>query len=94
MKIINTFETADAQAKALIPTRDNVEATVAPDAKIYDSKMFWIVTFVNAETREPTTTRGSISFIADNGRLITFSSNPMITPFEDHETLLLEEYSK
>ena len=89
---IRTFDQADAHVKKLIPIQDNIEATVAAEPQIYDSKMFWPVIYVDVNTKQPITLFGSISYIADNGKLITFSSNPMITPFEDHEKLLVAEY--
>ena len=92
MTTIKTFEQADTLAKSLLPTHDNIEPTVATDPKVCDGKMFWMVTYVRADTKEPVTIRGSITYIADNGKLISFSSNPLITPFDDHKKLLVVEY--
>ncbi|MFZ1458383.1 hypothetical protein IPF89_02490 [Candidatus Saccharibacteria bacterium] len=92
MYSITKFEQADARARELVPTRDNIEATVASEPKIYDSKKFWVITYRKADTKDPVIVRGSIAYIADNGKLIRFSSNPLITPFDDHEKLLVAAY--
>ncbi|MGB3023336.1 MAG: hypothetical protein WBB39_00865 [Candidatus Saccharimonadales bacterium] len=94
MYSITKFEQAAARARELVPTRDNIEATVDAEPKIYDSKKFWVITYRRADTKEPVTMRGSIAYIADNGKLISFSSNPLITPFGDHEKLLIEQYNR
>ncbi|MBP7760549.1 hypothetical protein KA093_02015 [Candidatus Saccharibacteria bacterium] len=92
MTTITTFEQADTLAKSLLPTHGNTEATVVAEPVVYDGKMFWMVTYVRADTKEAVTIRGSITYIADNGKLIRFSSNPLVTPFGDHEKLLVAEY--
>jgi hypothetical protein len=89
---ITEFEQADALARELVPTRDNVEATVDAEPRIYDSKRFWVITYRKADTKEPVIVRGSVAYIADNGKLINFSSNPLVTPFNDHEKLLVAAY--
>ena len=48
---ITEFEQADALARELVPTRDNVEATVDAEPRIYDSKRFWVITYRKADTK-------------------------------------------
>lgn len=100
MQQITNTEQADAQAKKLIPTSTSteegriVEATVLTEPVTYDSKLFWRISYVDSETKEPVRTIGGVSFIADNGKLINLSSNYGIHHPDNYEEFLLDEYAK
>ena len=92
MSIITTHTQADAFAKKLVPVSEKIEATVASEPVVYGSISFFFFYYLDKITKQPVTVRGSIAYIADNGKLITLSSNPLVIPVENQEQMLLTKY--
>ncbi len=61
---------------------------------VVDLKKFWPIMWLDRVTYRLTFLRGSLNFIADNGKLISLTSNPLIMPFETMGEELAKRYAE
>lgn len=87
---VKTEEQAMDVATGLIPVDKRVNEYAELKEVVYDSKKFWQVTFRQKNSEIPML--GSVTYIADNGRIITISSNPSIDSPNSFEKKLLDAY--